>query len=567
MQFCLSSSGTPLTTRKYTITSTRTGRKALAEFCLSRNGGSQGDGHGRWASGALPGDWRTGDGFLFDGSVPGHVIVGDRFIQVGDYWRMGESDGDHFSISHQSGKTAVIYRSDGTVHRGPRTDHGVWARPLVDSGADLSARSQVTAGDRYIQIGQWRLGDRDGDGRYLEVTHRSGKTAAMFKSDGTSQDGPIQHSKGVGVWARPNPPAHQNVDIGDRLIAIGSFWRMGEHNNVRFSVSHSSGRTPHIFDTVGPCAGGSSGSCQAFALAGTSRSSGYSGGGTLVKVTGGKRICGARDQNSCPTGFKIFAPQSKEDWQKACSFLPSPCTGTIAVDVTKSSNGGDGKKCTVCPTMNSRRAGDWKTSDGAPWWLRDSPYSEPNGDYTANCFLSVTVNANNLNGITFNDRSCIYCFTTYFCSAAKCENCGMWASGRHIRGYNLREAGFDFGPLPLGTSALTNDGGTGTPSKGRAPLRLEECSARVSKDTTCGTTFSFNAVRGRCNCQPKGRVCTPRSTGTSEPEGNIVGVYQLVSRPSQQEIVRWWTETTAHVTGVGRATAAPLFFQQLFGLS
>jgi len=44
---------------------------------------------------------------------------GPGFIQLGN-WRIGNVDGTHFSFSHQSGYTSVIYRKDGTVHKGPR---------------------------------------------------------------------------------------------------------------------------------------------------------------------------------------------------------------------------------------------------------------------------------------------------------------------------------------------------------------------------------------------------------------------------------------------------------------
>ena len=65
--------------------------------------------------------------------------------------------------------------------------------------------------------------------------------------------------------------------------------------------------------------------------------------------------------------------------------------------------------------MNSGVAeqSSWVTTDGRPWWLRDTAYSEPNGDYTANCFLHL----NNLEptNLRFNDQSCSYHSSTYLC--------------------------------------------------------------------------------------------------------------------------------------------------------
>jgi len=50
---------------------------------------------------------------------------GKDFIQIGN-WRLGMVNLQHFSFSHKSGYTSVIYRSDGTIHHGPRTDFSLW---------------------------------------------------------------------------------------------------------------------------------------------------------------------------------------------------------------------------------------------------------------------------------------------------------------------------------------------------------------------------------------------------------------------------------------------------------
>ena len=38
-------------------------------------------------------------------------------------FRIGDVDGTHSSISHKNGWTAQIWRSDATVHPGPRQDY------------------------------------------------------------------------------------------------------------------------------------------------------------------------------------------------------------------------------------------------------------------------------------------------------------------------------------------------------------------------------------------------------------------------------------------------------------
>ena len=50
-----------------------------------------------------------------------------------------------------------------------------------------------------------------------------------------------------------------------------------------------------------------------------------------------------------------------------------------------------------------------------PWFLRSTPYSEPNGDYTANCWLDIYGWDDN-EGFGFNDASCSNCADHYLCS-------------------------------------------------------------------------------------------------------------------------------------------------------
>merc|ERR1719487_374554 len=58
----------------------------------------------------------------------------------------------------------------------------------------------------------------------------------------------------------------------------------------------------------------------------------------------------------------------------------------------------------------------WKTSDGSPWWLRSSRYNEPNGDYSANCFLDLWGGRpRSENYIAFNDGNCNYHSKSYYC--------------------------------------------------------------------------------------------------------------------------------------------------------
>ena len=56
-----------------------------------------------------------------------NLPMGDRFIELGGF-RLAAIDDTHFSISHRNGMTAQIFRSDGHVANGPRTDFGSFDR-------------------------------------------------------------------------------------------------------------------------------------------------------------------------------------------------------------------------------------------------------------------------------------------------------------------------------------------------------------------------------------------------------------------------------------------------------
>ena len=135
-------------------------------------------------------------------------------------------------------------------------------------------------------------------------------------------------------------------------------------------------------------------------------------GGKLIKVTNGLRVSKSTQQNSCPKGYKIWSPQSQQDWQTAIASTDIPGAPHVIVDVTRASNGCGG--CTKYP-MNSDvpQQSSWVTSDGSPWWLRDKNYNEPNGDYHANCYLHIY--KTDPNDVRFNDGSCGYSSSSYLC--------------------------------------------------------------------------------------------------------------------------------------------------------
>ena len=158
----------------------------------------------------------------------------------------------------------------------------------------------------------------------------------------------------------------------------------------------------------GFCDKGSPNECRAEAVV----LKGSYSAGKLLKITNGLKISKSTDSNSCPKGWKLWSPQNQQDWQTVKDSTTIPAAPHLIVDVTRASNGCGG--CTKYP-MNSgvTQQSTWKTSDGSPWWLRDTKYNEPNGDYIANCYLSIiSVKADD---ITFNDGNCAYSSTHYLC--------------------------------------------------------------------------------------------------------------------------------------------------------
>jgi len=164
------------------------------------------------------------------------VQYGDRFIQFGK-WRFGEVDCNHFSVSHQGGKTAQIYRNDGTLHPGPRSDWGLWKRAL---GGD----NGISFGDGFVQLGCWRMGQVDSN--HASISHKAGKTAQIFRNDGTLHPGPRSD---WGLWKR-SVGSMANVKMGDNFLQFGS-WRFGQVDGNHASVSHTGGKTAQIYRNDG----------------------------------------------------------------------------------------------------------------------------------------------------------------------------------------------------------------------------------------------------------------------------------------------------------------------------
>jgi len=141
---------------------------------------------------------------------------------------------------------------------------------------------------------------------------------------------------------------------------------------------------------------------------------GFYSAGPLVKCQKCRDVRRSRDRNSCPSGTKLFSPATRADWKTFLASAAPLRAPHWIIDVTRPQNSCGG--CTGNP-MNSgnKKQKTWRTSDGSPWWLRSTRYSEPNGDYSANCFLDIWHRPKNENSVTFNDGRCNYHSKSYYC--------------------------------------------------------------------------------------------------------------------------------------------------------
>jgi len=140
--------------------------------------------------------------------------------------------------------------------------------------------------------------------------------------------------------------------------------------------------------------------------------------GALIKCTNCLDIYKSMQKNSCPLGTKIFSPANAQDWKTFLASAQPLRSPSWIIDVTRPQNGCGG--CQHKP-MNSKSPAQmtWRTSDGSPWWLRSSTYSEPNGDYTANCYMDLWKTPFSETNIMFNDAKCKAHSDAYYCQPVK----------------------------------------------------------------------------------------------------------------------------------------------------
>ena len=94
-------------------------------------------------------------------------------------------------------------------------------------------------GNRFIQLGSWRISDVDG--LHLSFSHKEGQTAVIFRNDGTTHYGP---RKQFNTWKESGPCEKVEILSGADFIQVGN-WRFGDSGG-NFILSHRSDPTHPI---------------------------------------------------------------------------------------------------------------------------------------------------------------------------------------------------------------------------------------------------------------------------------------------------------------------------------
>jgi hypothetical protein len=137
------------------------------------------------------------------------------------------------------------------------------------------------------------------------------------------------------------------------------------------------------------------------------------GGYDFYFITGGPSVSYVTDTNGgTPLGLDLVMPRSKYHWRAMQNaVINARPSGTFdnyfatsyGIYRNTGAYGGDFGNAIMRSTDLIGGAA-WRVKDGGRWWLRDTTYGEPNGDYTLNAFLGGGMNESwNLDELTFND--------------------------------------------------------------------------------------------------------------------------------------------------------------------
>jgi len=151
------------------------------------------------------------------------------------------------------------------------------------------------------------------------------------------------------------------------------------------------------------------------------------GGYDFYPITGGTSINFYGETHSgLALGLDLVYPRSPQHWQAMRNYVTNVLgdsgnaffqTPYVVYRTTSGSSGSRGGNYTGVIMRDPRFYGtgtsDWRTGDGGRWWLRNSTFGEPNGDYTARAWLGLASGGYSMIGysggdISFNDGTASY---------------------------------------------------------------------------------------------------------------------------------------------------------------
>jgi len=239
-----------------------------------------------------------------------------------------------------------------------------------------------------------------------------GRKSNSAMNSGNRQQKAWRTSDGSPWWLRGSKYGEPTGDYHANCF-LGLGGKPSNENSLTFNDANCNYHSKDYYcqptlNVLKPKAGPASCKCSQVSLTGK-----YSAG-MLVKCTECLAVSKSTQKNSCPKGMKIFSPQSRGDWKTFVSSASPLRAPHWIIDVTRPQNGCGG--CTKYSMKSSSpQQATWKTSDGSPWWLRSTVYSEPNGDYKANCYLDLWRTPTSADTIQFNDGNCHYNARSYYC--------------------------------------------------------------------------------------------------------------------------------------------------------
>jgi hypothetical protein len=150
------------------------------------------------------------------------------------------------------------------------------------------------------------------------------------------------------------------------------------------------------------------------------------GGYDFYFITAGPDVGYVTDTNGgTPLGLDLVMPRSKYHWRAMQNAVINASSVGSFYDYFRTSYGvyRNTNEYGWNFTANAMNSSDptasqaWAVKDGGRWWLRDTPYSEPNGDYTLNGLLSGGMyDGWNLGDFNFNDGSTYFTGNYYLVS-------------------------------------------------------------------------------------------------------------------------------------------------------